>query len=255
MTLDTHQGARLLEKRLTERSERFQKECEALDIDKACGGRLTAISVGGDIQGVRLLNGEPNKNLHIPWGKFTWKESGSSYDLFFPSDWCHRLQDWKPDLRFSRAEKSANAGKSYAEIHWDGLLELGCVFDPLWGGRRRAFFQLDWLFALFATLAAWADCVRKEVGVPTAEYALYAEIYSNSAVPLLLEDSSRDPYRGELSEKNLEPGFKLFPRYPLGNSNERRKLLALFMQDCWDLGGKSFEIKEDDIEIKPANEK
>ena len=98
---------------------------------------------------------------------------------------------------------------------------------------------------MFANLSAWVDHIRNVAHVPTAEYAIEAEVRTLGG-PINVGNNTalfRSMSRGD----NLPPGLfpKLsdvkFPTYPLGNRDEIPTLIALFYRDFWNALGNAPE--------------
>ncbi len=135
MTLNAVRGLEWLDRRLSERSERFPREFDRLQTpDDAYGIRLTAAPVGDEIRLERVYrNHDLVETFKEPWRTVLCRQGdGQSshplqdYSTIAPTD-------WRPMLRAARAEcgHDSNDGNrtlnSYREIHCDGLIELGLV--------------------------------------------------------------------------------------------------------------------------------
>ena len=244
MTLNVSRGLERLDKRLLERSERFQEEFDRLESHKnAFGIRLTAAPVVDEVgfddvfqQGNMILV----EGLNMP--KTTvFREAPDArgvpktrQELNTPSSFPPGA--WRPLLRGARADSAtphgAPAGEyrplplsfNYLELYSDGLIELGDVSTT---DIETFLLGPDWPIAMFANLAVWADHIRKQAGAPTVEYAL--EVETRSLGNKGRVETSRYGQANSISEV---PNAK-FPRYPLNDSGGIAKLLTLFHRDFW----------------------
>lgn len=243
MTLNVSRGLERLDKRLLERSERFQDEFKHLETpEDAIGIRMTAAPVGDEIWFDRVFGqGRIIHELEVPWSMVSRQSGNGTQNLETPT--YFPPQYWRPILRGARAEigdiSSAEIPHlqiAYRELYCDGLIEMG--FLSVGSSFREWPFPPDWPIVIFANVAIWADYVRKQADIPTAEYVLEVEIRTlgNTAFYVGRDGSrSRAMFSGVRHLENLLPKlFDLkFPRYPLGDSDEFTKLLAWFHRDFW----------------------
>ena len=271
MTLNVSRGLERLEKQLSERSARFQQEFKHLETpEDAFGIRMTATTVGDDIRFERVFR-EHNivGELDEPWHGILYQpgsgETGtrigrdghitSVEELGAGRSGSERVVEdfhirrilpkfWRPMLRAARAEPALNQPgtglprNSYREIHCDGLIELGFVQVRQYnraGRSHTSSLSPNLLISMFANLVVWADRVRHQADVPTAEYALEVEICVKGG-PVQIES-------GSYEEGTLQPNVTLFPRYSLGSPDESNKLLGLFDRDFQNAYGE--EILDD----------
>ena len=245
MTLNVSRGLERLEKRLSERSERFQQEFKRLKTpEDAFGIRMTATPVGEDIRFDRVFRQQSIvEELDEPWHKVLYRpSSGSEYVienilqslLIFP-------KFWRPMLRAARAEPRLNQPgtdllrNSYREIHCDGLIELGFVEVGQYEGKSHPSSLLpNLLISMFANLEVWADRVRRQAEVPTAEYALEVEICVKGGPVRIRVEAAPE-------EGRLQPNVLIFPRYPLGGRDEFNRFLGLFDRDFWNAYGEEIQ--------------
>lgn len=278
MTLDVARGLERLEKRLSERSARFQQEFKLLETpDDSFGIRLSAAPVGDEIRfDCVYRNGKLVEGLSEPWHKVSYlrKKHGTrigrdgrvrSVDEFtlqkgYEKSLLDDLEDygivpsiWRPMLRTARAEPGIDrmaahrVRNSYREIHHDGLIEWGFVSirnSILQGSRHPLFFSPNLSTVMFANLAIWADRVRRQGNAPAAEYALEVEIcVKGDPLPVRVG--------GQISEIGvLQPGLLPFPRYPLGSTDEIIELVKLFDRDFWNALGNEIDPRENDLTIE-----
>ena len=281
MTLNVSRGLERLEKRLSERSARFQQEFKRLETpEDAFGIRMTATPVGDDIQFERVFRQHSIvKDLDEPWHNVVYRpgsgETGSriARDGHIPhipyvgesmsgQSGSERVVDddlhsrnifpecWRPMLRAARAELSLNPPNtgllrnSYREIHCDGLIEWGFVEGRQYshaGKTHPAILSPTLVIPMFANLAIWAHRVRCRAGVPTTEYALEAEIYAKGG-PVQVGIEGR--VTGMVFEKGtLQSALTTFPRYSLGGPDEFNNLLGLLDRDFQNSYGE--EIQDD----------
>ncbi len=278
MTLNVSRGLERLEKRLSERSERFQQEFKRLKTpEDAFGIRMTATPVGDDIRFERVFRENSIvEELDEPWRNILYRpgsgETGtrlgrdgyviSVQELMSGRSGIERVVDdalrsrsifpkfWRPRLRAARAEPDLNhfstglLRNSYREIHYDGLIELGFVEVRQYSRAGKPYtssLSPNLLMLIFANLVVWADRVRHRASVPTAEYALEVEICAKGGS---VQISLGQPEIGMVFEEGkLQPGSLLFPRYPLGSHDEIPTLLGLFDRDFRNSYGK--EILDD----------
>ena len=241
MTLNVSRGLERLEKRLRERSEHFQQEFDRLKTpEDAFGIRLTAIPTGEEIRIPRVFQqGSIRTEFSIPWRSVSRQSNHGTPKLQSP--FLDPPSSWRPILRGIQAEAypdhSNLSANTYRELHCDGLVELGLVRSSS-EVRSQSLFSPDWLVVMFANLAVWADHVRKQADVPTMEYALEVEIcvWGNAVFPI------RDIFTTNLTLPNV-----IFPRYPLSDSDEIPRLLALFERDVRNSFGDDISAEQQGI--------
>ena len=131
MTLNVSRGLERLERRLKERTERFQREFHRLETpEDAFGIRLTAIPTGEEIRIDRVFQeGRIRKEYTLQWHTVSRQHGSSQSPLDHP--FYNRLLAWQPILRGTRAELNVERSNlshiNYRELHCDGLVELGLV--------------------------------------------------------------------------------------------------------------------------------
>ena len=227
MTLNVARGLEWLNGRLNERHDRFPREFERLsDGTQGYGLRMTAVPVVEELPLDRVVRGNSIiPELAEPWRKVFWHTPESKMEL----QWVRSIDllNWRPMLRAARAESDNLPNSSYREIHWDGLLELGFV----WEGKAHRYLYPDWPIVIFANLAAWADRVRRYAHAPSAEYAIEVQLIVER-----LPISVKRPY-AHLPPPPLEPGSTVFPKYTLGDPMDVGQLLKSFYHDFWNCLG------------------
>ena len=250
LTLNISRGLERLEKRLSERSERFQQEFERIEEPKkAFGIRATAIPVGDEIRFDRVFRHHRIiEDLCEPWRSALQRKDGTR--IYDASD-TEPGSRWRPILRGARAERypednsPQKASKQiYREIHCDGLIELGHISGPTpLSEMQDPILFLNMPPILFANLITQAHRVRNQAGVPTAEYAVEVEIHVRGVPAIVLNDNNY------FRLGKLDPDTIPFPRYPLDDSNEGNDLLNLFYRDFLNYLGRDIDNEENELEI------
>lgn len=254
MTLNLSRGLERLERRLAERKERFGQEFRRLTTPKdAWGIRLTAVPVGEEFRIDPVFRqGRIAAEFEEPWHKVRIRVNGEERPLdpdlseLFPGF----RRYWKPRLRATRGELEPNFSSTrlyrhfYQEFHSDGLAEMGLVSIRSLETKNDCPFPPTYHVGMFANLAVWADRARKEMNVPTAEYALEVEMHARGDA---LEVGHWKRFLpGDYP--TLPPGRTVFPGYSLGDPGSIHDLLALFNRDFWNsLGqdrGTTFTIQD-----------
>ena len=250
MTLNVSRGLELLDKRLSERSERFQEEFSRLsNPQSALGIRLTAVPVVDEIRFDRVFQqGRIVNDLEMSWGKAKVAEENQNGQrelenttlAFWPSSWPPSF--WRPLLRGARATTRYDADTpdpsflpyrfGHQEIYCDGLLELGYLSITDENDKSLFLLDPDWPIVMFANLAVWADHVRNQAGAPTVEYALEVETYNWGDAGFV----GKDRY----FERNPKLPNEKFPRYPLNDRDGIAELLTWFRRDFWNSMGEDF---------------
>ena len=244
MTLNVSRGLERLERRLLERSERFQQEFDCLETpEDAFGIRLTATPVGEEIQIDRVFHqGSIINEFSIQWRTVSRQRNFNRHTLVSPFN--TPFSDWRPILRGTRAEHYSDRSKHsynyYRELHCDGLVELGIVLCSA-EFRSKPLFSPDWLVVMFANVAVWANHVRKQADAPTMEYALEVEIRVAGDAVLPHE---------ELFPTDITLPNVIFPRYPLNDPDEIPRLLTSFELDCWNSFHKDMSTGQGTLEIQ-----
>ncbi|MYB55660.1 MAG: ATP-binding protein [Gemmatimonadetes bacterium] len=249
LTLNISRGLERLEKRLSERSERFQQEFERIhEPEKSFGIRATAMPVGDEIRFDRIFrHRQIIENLCEPWRSVLQRKDGTRIYDSIDTEPTH----WRPILRGARAEYFSEENhpqkvseQIYREIHCDGLIELGHL-SGTYTHQERQILSLSpaYPLVLFANLIAQAHRVRNQAGVPMAEYAVEVEIHVRG-VPAIVPWNK---YR--ISSGKLAPGMITFPHYSLGDSDEGNDLLNLFYRDFLNSFGKDIGPEENELEI------
>ena len=282
MTLNVTRGLERLVRRLSERSDRFEKEFQRLKTPgNAFGFRMTAAPVGDEIWFDRVFWDNQVVNEYIePWHKvffpldrevldtrirrdgriLTLEESmkpqeDKERELEDLEDLCILPDYWRPILRGARAEldfdhySTDEVRNCYRELHCDGLLEWGFVATRKYEYEKLYPLSFNLPVVTFANLAVWADRVRRRANTPTAEYALEVELcVKGGPVSVVRRVLSRQGWERE--QGKLQPGLTKFPGYRLDDRDEIHETLALFDRDFWNFLGKSIAPEENILRIK-----
>lgn len=243
MTLNLARGTERLERRLRERSRKFEEEFKRLESPgDAFGFRMTAMPVGDEIRfgsvysGGKLVDELRPPEIEISRGSIDLdsrlRTIRRSHDMHF--------DDWRPMLRSARVEqgddwKEGVSRFAYAEIHADGLLEWGFVSNRV----SRVFpenpvemhFDSETPVSTMAGLLVWADRVRQRASAPGAEYAVQPQFrVTADRVKVGGNDLS---VVGSIERNDTE-----FPLYPLETSGEICRTVSHFEKDFWNYFGK-----------------
>lgn len=241
MTLNMSRGLKRLEKKLAERSVRFEQEFKRLrDPSNAFGIRMTAMPVVDVIRIQRIFSGH-----NLVQGFYeTWypviKSGGKQVHKLGVLD-----NDWRPILRGARSGTDAAdvipMGRSiYRELHCDGLVEFGYVSDKSkkFGSDGPFFpFRVDWFVDMFANLIIQLDRIRCQSGSPFVEYVVELEIIINGRNAV---EESEDSSPHMQSRMSLDPGKIKLPRYPLQGPEGFLSVLSQVEQDMWNFLGKDY---------------
>ena len=247
LTLNISRGLERLERRLSERSERFHQEFDRLnEPEKSFGIRATAIPVGDEIRFDHVFyQGRIIEDLSEPWRSALQSKDGTQiYNEAQDTEPTH----WRPIIRGARAEfynQEIYTHKPteliYREIHCDGLIELGHL--STYNHGRAISLLPAYPLVLFANLITQAHRVRIQASAPMAEYAIEVEIHVKG-VPAIVPWNK---YR--ISSGKLDPGTITFPRYSFGDSDEGNDLLNLFYRDFLNSLGQDIGPEENELEI------
>ncbi|MXV73886.1 ATP-binding protein [Candidatus Poribacteria bacterium] len=256
MTLNMARGLERLDERLSVRRNRFQEEFECLETPTdAYGIRFTAMPIGDEIRIDRVFHRSAIvSEFNEPWRKIYIKQDNQEPYVLSDMGISSASVQCRPMLRAAREESDWGPGNtnrlynSYRELHCDGLIEIGfvsCLRAAGSGGKLD--LPRSFPVVVFANLVAWADRVRNQALVPTAEYVLDAEIRAigNSAYI-----TSNNRHIDTMYPTILQPSLIEFPRYSLGNPEEISELIGLFYRDFWNSLGKDIDTGEFTFEVK-----
>ena len=243
MTLNLARGTERLERRLRERSRKFEEEFKCLETpDNAFGFRITAVPVGNEIRlGSVYSGGKLFEGLRPPDVEIARKPNNQDSRLrTIRSVHSMHFQDWRPMLRAARAQESHNRDQNvkryaYAEIHADGLLEWG--FISIRYGRAfsknpvEMNFDTETPISTFARLLVWADRVRQRASAPGAEYSVQPQ-FRVTADSVKVVGNDDKVVVGLINRNDTD-----FPLYPLEASGEIDKTVSRFERDFWNYFG------------------
>ena len=244
MTLNVARGLERLDRRFSERSERFCGEFGYLETpDEAFGIRITAMPMGDEIRIERVFcHGAIAREFKGPSRKISLCEDERGPRILDSGGILSSYDFSRPMLRGVREELDSSSLKmkhsysSYRELHCDGLIETGfvsCVSYPV---------DPDLCLFMFANMLVWANRIRVQADASTAEYAFDVEFcIIGSAISVGTSSS-----RLGLPDPILQPDSVKFPRYPLGagGSDEISQLLALFWRDFWNSLGRDVDSEK-----------
>lgn len=235
LTINTSRGLERLDRRLAERSARFQQEFKSLsDPESAFGIRMTAMPVADEIRIDRVFD----RYSLVPGLNEQWRTvvDGAGNPLDQGPAIVPVL--WRPMVRAARADSSPGTSgvkhdsNLYMEAHCDGLVEIGYVSVP----RRLNSNENEFIYLalslpmdMLANLIVQSDCMRNQSGTPTIEYAIEIEVLAMRQVVLMPRTFAASPLG------TIDAGSKVFPTYSLGSPDESPHLLSLFRRDFWNL--------------------
>ena len=250
LTLNLSRGLERLERRLEERSERFQQEFKCLsDPENAFGIRMSAMPVTDEIRIDRVFHqNSVLKRFNEPWrtvvdGQGNPLEDGFAIVPIF----------WRPMVRAARADSHSETSdanhdhKIYMEIHCDGLVEIGYASVPWFSNpneMKRIYLALSLPIDMLANLIVQSNCMRNQAGSSSVEYAIEIGVYASRPVILMARTYATTPLG------SVDAGSKIFPKYSFGSPDEALSLLSLFRRDFRNLLGHDLGDSEDELVIK-----
>ncbi|MXY39937.1 MAG: ATP-binding protein [Rhodospirillaceae bacterium] len=245
MTLNLARGTERLERRLRERSKRFEGEFKRLETpDDAFGFRMTAIPIGDEIRFESVYSGgnliEELRPPEIEVGRGS-SDPNSRLRTIRSAHFMH-LQDWRPRLRAARVQEILADDRralmhAYAEIHADGLLEWGFVSNRPWRFSNDQElspglnFDSETPVSTLALLLVWADKVRQRASAPGAEYAIQPQ-FRVTADRVGVGGNDHGIVVGTIERNDTD-----FPLYPLEDSSEIDRTVSRFETDFWNYFG------------------
>ena len=245
MTLNLARGTERLERRLRERSWKFEEEFKRLETpDDAFGFRMTAVPVGDEIRfGSVYSGGNLIEELRPPEVEIErgLNNRDSRLRTIRSSHGMH-FHDWRPMLRAARVQESHNWNRNvarfaYAEIHADGLLEWGFVSNRLFPpphipeNSAPMYFDSETPVSTLAGILVWADRVRQHASAPGAEYGVQTQ-FKVTADSINVGGNDDNIAVGTIKRKDTA-----FPFYLLGASGEIDKTVSRFERDFWNYFG------------------
>ena len=245
MTLNLARGTEQLERRLRERSRKFEEEFKRLETpDDAFGFRMTAVPVGDEIRfGSVYSGGNLIEELRPPEVEI-WRGLNNRDSRLRTIRSLHGMHfhDWQPMLRAARVQESHNLDRkvvrlAYAEFHADGLLEWGFVSNRLFRHPHtpenlvETNFDSETPVSTLARLLVWADNVRQRAAAPGAEYAVQPQ-FNVTANSVTVGGNDDRIAVGTIKRNDTD-----FPLYPLEASGEIDKTVSRFERDFWNYFG------------------
>ena len=242
MTLNISKGLERLEKRLSNRSERFAQEFERLvSTDNAFGCRFTAVPTSGDIHFDRVFqSGTLIQGFSLPWRDVFLDRRPATGVTCAPKSWRALLRGARSEHNMPRLQLNEQGQlvprkidwNFFHEIYCDGLIEFGGLHGPRW---EHQYFPPAWLFVMFGNLLLWVDKLRMLSQSLNAEYVLEVEFYLTSRTPLPIDEYG-DIY---WSPDNLN---QKFPHYLINSDSHIPDILATFHRDAQNLVGQDENV-------------
>ena len=236
-----------LDKRFSARSENFRQEFQHLkDPENAFGIRFTAIPVGDEVRlDCVFRNGTVAEEFKELQPRVFIQEGDHSKRLLKDEGTFSSLRWWSIPNGGARQAPAIGDTKfsvhSYRELHRDGLIETGFVSNFRYEGDLCLLSDLP--FVVFSNLVVWADHIRNQVSVPTAEYVIETEICTRGACVILTDEYAAKGFAIR-NGTVFPPETRSSLRHRLGNSGEISELVALFYHDFWNLFVKYVDAKE-----------
>lgn len=249
MCMNTARGLERLERQLEARAQRF-KDVEVASLqnpEKFVAVRFTAAPTV-DVIGIdpvfhrnSLIKTLNPSGLNIQW---QLRETAGIFESPFNSE----LVAWKPMLRAARADpwpstpvQHRGLFNSYAEIHHNGLVELGHLSNftaPIQNAGNLLVLPEAKVLVWASYVLAWADLVRRQAHAPMAEYVLNVEIMVQGGscfMPTGFVDS-QSIFRHGFS---IAPTIQTFPPYPLRDVQDLGSIVSRFRRDLWNWQGQN----------------
>ncbi len=247
LTLSLSRNVDRVENTLADRGRRFTSEFQRLETpDDAFGLRYTTIPIGEDIRLDRVFeNGSIIPEFSWPHAEVYRELNGETFQLKSLQNFHNmRPKNWRPILRGARGEDTHERVTGiqryvYWEIHSNGLLECGYLSNrtlsrPGRDGRIETQLHPDVVVSTFSQLTAWADRLRSQAGIPTAEYGIQfeANISGGDVGVQKIDDTWSIPLG------SIASGKVVFPIYSDGGENEGNRVLELFERDFYNCLGR-----------------
>lgn len=243
MTLNVSRGLERLEKRLAERSVRFEQEFKCLkDPSNAMGIRVTAVPVVDIIQIQRIFSGNSLVQRFLePWHDIVRCNDKQISKLSRPDD------PWVPILRGARSATHAEDINYknrciYRELHCDGVVEFGCVdcdsMNLPADGTSYLPFCVDWFVDIFANSIVQADRIRRESGFSSVEYVVDLEFIIKGRKAVGVSNPRTLYLKQDLIL--MLPDTVKFPRYLLNEFEGFPAIISRLERDVWNFLGRDF---------------
>ena len=248
LTINTARGLERLDRRLAERSARFQREFKCLsDRENGFGIRMTALPVADEIRIDRVFHGTSLiEEFNEPW-RAVLDIQGRPIDRYpgiVPIVWRPMVSAARADSHLGTSSADRNV---YMEVHCDGLVEVGYVSGP-WSVDPNEigsiYLAISLPIDMLANLIVQSHCTRNQSGAPMIEYAIEVEICAKRQVVLMASTYATSPLG------SVNAGSELFPRYSLGSPDEALSLLRRFRRDFRNLLGHDLGDSESELVIE-----
>ena len=257
MTLNLARGTEKLERRLKERSVRFEDEFKRLETpDDAFGFRVTAVPVGDEIQfDTVYLNYNLIEELHPPSIAVKRDLEDRPWHLDSLQNSLNlSMSDWRPMLRSARKEVNQGWDQrverfAYIEIHADGLVEIGYLANRIFegfSGNQEEMLSAEMPVSSLAQLLVWANHLRNIAHVPSAEYIF--QIQFNVTAEKVHIKKNLSNHFGKIGYLERRSSTT-FPFYILGNSEEIAGIISMFEKDFWNYVGMDIGDQQGMIQI------
>ena len=158
LTLNTSRGLEALEWRLKQRKEQFGKEWDRLPTPaKFIGFRFTGLPIEQRTHVQRVFDkGRIVTEYELPRVKVRRVNQVEVYSSDFLG---LRLESYRPILRGARVQTRDDEHEihrsGYAEVHEDGLLEIGFLSSVVECISSEIILDPDWAVGVFANLLEW----------------------------------------------------------------------------------------------------
>ena len=251
MTLNVTRGLERLDKKLRERSARFEHEFERLTSpDDAYGIRITAVPVGDDIRLPKICRPyfKLVEGLNTPSVTVTrqWPDHEPTVINGLRDFHSVGHSGWNPQLRAARSRPSYDLPDfmylGYLELHCDGLVEFGwlSVIEEL---NNEPLYS-DYAVRELANVICWADTLRRYADAGRAEYAVEVAVHVTGKKVRVWPGSHERWGTSAVRRANLpgtlSRGVAPMPRYPLDDVSDAGALLSILEHDLCNAAGMAF---------------
>ena len=257
MTLNLARGTERMERRLHDRTRKFEDEFKSIQTpDDAFGFRVTAIPVDDDIRFESVYSGGALIQEVRPPAISTMRitANGSDHLRTIPSQYKLHPDDWRPILRGARAEADhilydRRQQLAYLEIHCDGLLEYEFVANRLFlndsKDRNKDILDNEIPVSMLHTILAWSRNVREQAYAPSAEFAIYVQIKLTALQMNVGVHNNIAVGEFGITQKKSDG----FPIYSLRGPEEIESIVSLFERDFWNHLGREIGEQQGILEI------
>ena len=248
MCMNTARGLERLEKQLAARAQRFQdKEVAVFSMSGPYVAlRFTAVPTV-DIIGIdpvfqrgTLIEALNPSGLTVQW-------QIGEVERTLSNPFLSGMRSWRPMLRAARTDvlPITTTGRSnyiyndYAEVHSDGLVEIGHIsnFGEENPGTGYRLILLESSVLEWASyVLAWADQVRCQAHAPLAEYVLNVE-FTVQGAPCFMPTGIEEPHSAWRNAFLITPTKQVFPSYHLRDIQDLGEIISKFRRDLWNWQG------------------